>query len=197
MLNVYEPASFNIEHSTFSIPRSALHRLHKPPRPAGSPQILGVGPRGRGGGADASGIHAAHRHSRRRAADPLDRGAREAADRVRLRRVKEQRPNSFAILLPTNQWEEVTGMALANHAALLNADGTAGAFRDRKFVEAFRFFVRIFKQGLAPPVANTQVANVYQGFAEGDFAMFITGPWNVGEFRKRLPPEMKGKWMTA
>ena len=27
--------------------------------------------------------------------------------------------------------------------------------------------------------------------------MYITGPWNVGEFRKRLPPTMNGRWMTT
>ncbi|HMC23081.1 MAG TPA: sugar ABC transporter substrate-binding protein [Thermoanaerobaculia bacterium] len=114
-----------------------------------------------------------------------------------MKHVKERRPNSYAILLPTNQWEEVTILALANHASLLNADGTEGAFRDPRFVAAFRFFVDIFRRGFAQAVANTQVANVYQGFAQGDFAMYITGPWNVGEFRKRLPPEMNGKWATA
>jgi multiple sugar transport system substrate-binding protein len=114
-----------------------------------------------------------------------------------MQRIKEQRPNSFAILLPTNQWEEVTILALANHAPLLNASGTEGAFRDPRFARAYRFFIEIFRRGFAPPVANTQVANVYQGFAEGDFAMYITGPWNVGEFRKRLPKEMSGKWATA
>jgi multiple sugar transport system substrate-binding protein len=114
-----------------------------------------------------------------------------------MQRVKEQRPNSYAILLPTNQWEEVTIMALANHAPLLNADGTEGAFRDPRFVGAFRFFVDIFRRRFAQVVASTQVANIYQGFAQGDFAMYITGPWNVGEFRKRLPPEMNEKWATA
>jgi multiple sugar transport system substrate-binding protein len=46
-------------------------------------------------------------------------------------------------------------------------------------------------------VSNAQIANVYQGFARGDFAMYVTGPWNIGEFRRRLPPEMEGKWGTA
>src|SRR5437868_1341005 len=32
-----------------------------------------------------------------------------------MQRVKEARPHSWAILLPTNQWEEVTILALANH----------------------------------------------------------------------------------
>ena len=27
--------------------------------------------------------------------------------------------------------------------------------------------------------------------------MYITGPWNLGEFRRRLPPEMAGRWATA
>jgi multiple sugar transport system substrate-binding protein len=43
----------------------------------------------------------------------------------------------------------------------------------------------------------TQVTNVYQGFAEGFFAMYITGPWNIGEFSRRLPADMQDKWMTA
>ena len=28
------------------------------------------------------------------------------------------------------------------------------------------------------------IALIYQGFAEGDFAMYITGPWNVGFCRE-------------
>ena len=112
-------------------------------------------------------------------------------------RLKAARKDSYAILLPTNQWEEVTIMALANGASLLNAAGTEGAFHDPRFAEAFRFFVGMFRSGYAPVLANTQVANVYQGFAQGDFAMYLTGPWNVGEFRKRLPASMAGKWATA
>jgi len=114
-----------------------------------------------------------------------------------MQRVKEQRPNSYAILLPTNEYEQVEILAMGNGATLLNPAGTEGAFHDARFVEAFRYYVDIFRRGYAPVLSTTQVANVYQGFAQGDFAMYITGPWNVGEFRKRLPPEMNGKWATA
>src|ERR1051326_5256440 len=31
----------------------------------------------------------------------------------------------------------------------------------------------------------------------GTFAMYITGPWNLGEFRRRLPPELQHAWGTA
>ncbi len=114
-----------------------------------------------------------------------------------MRRVKEQRPNSYAILLPTNEYEPLEILAMANGASLLNAAGTEGAFHDPRFAEAFRFYSDMFRLGYAPVLSNTQVANVYQGFGEGDFAMYITGPWNVGEFRKRLPPSMNGKWATT
>jgi len=114
-----------------------------------------------------------------------------------MQRVKAQRPNSYAILLPTNEYEQVEILAMANGATLLNPSGTEGAFDDPKFEEAFRFYVDMFRRGFAPVLSTTQVANVYQGFAQGDFAMYITGPWNVGEFRKRLPPWMNGKWATA
>jgi multiple sugar transport system substrate-binding protein len=46
-------------------------------------------------------------------------------------------------------------------------------------------------------VSSAQIANLYQQFAQGEFAIYITGPWNVGEFRRRLPPEMQDKWATA
>ena len=114
-----------------------------------------------------------------------------------MQRVKQQHPKGYAILLPTNEYEQVEILAIGNGASLLNPAGTQGAFHDPRFEEALRFYAGMFRRGYAPVLANTQVANVYQGFAQGDFAMYITGPWNVGEFRKRLPPSMSDKWATA
>src|SRR5205807_1753819 len=34
-------------------------------------------------------------------------------------------------------------------------------------------------------------------FGRGYFAMCITGPWNIGEFRRRLPAAIQSKWATA
>lgn len=103
----------------------------------------------------------------------------------------------FAILMPTNEFEPIEALALSNGSPFLKDDGTRGAFGEPPFRDAFHFYVDVFHRGLAPVVSNTQVANLYQQFAQGDFAMYITGPWNVGEFRHRLPPEMEGKWATA
>jgi multiple sugar transport system substrate-binding protein len=112
-------------------------------------------------------------------------------------RIQRERRCRFGILMPTNEFEPIEVLAMSNGSTLLNADGTRGAFQEPPFREAFNFYVDIFHRGLAPVVANTQVANLYQQFSQGEFAMHITGPWNVGEFKRRLPPEMEGKWATA
>jgi multiple sugar transport system substrate-binding protein len=113
---------------------------------------------------------------------------------ARIRRAKKSR---FGILLPTNEFEQMEILAMSNGSRLLDASGTHGAFSQRPFAEAFAFYVGMFRDGDAPEVSNTQIANLYQQFAQGDFAMYITGPWNVGEFRRRLPKSMEGKWSTA
>ena len=112
-------------------------------------------------------------------------------------RIRDQKKARYSILLPTNEWEPLVNLALSNGATVLTPDGTHGAFRAPQFAEAFDFYLQMFRRGYAPAVANTQIANLYQQFAEGDFAMYITGPWNVGEFKRRLPENMQDKWMTT
>ena len=103
----------------------------------------------------------------------------------------------YAILLPTNQWDELTILAMQNGSSLLRDGDRFGAFEQPPFLGALHFFVTLFEKDYAPKVSNTQIANVYQSFEQGDFAMYVTGPWNIGEFRNRLSPAMKGKWSTA
>jgi multiple sugar transport system substrate-binding protein len=117
--------------------------------------------------------------------------------RTAMQRIHDQKKCRWAILIPTNEYEPLTVLALSNHSALLNADGTRGAFSQPAFAGAFDFYVDLFRRKWAPAVSNSEVANLYQQFAEGDFAMYISGPWNVFAFRLRLPPEMQDKWATA
>jgi multiple sugar transport system substrate-binding protein len=116
----------------------------------------------------------------------------DAMERIRARHLARS-----AILMPTNEFEPLEVLAMSNGSRFLNAGGTRGAFEEPAFAGAFRWYVDAFRRGLAPVLANTQVTNLYQQFAQGDFAMHITGPWNVGEFKRRLPPEMNGRWATA
>jgi len=111
--------------------------------------------------------------------------------------IRARRLSRYAILLPTNEFEQIEVLAFSNGSTLLNRDGTRGAFRQPPFAQAFDFYIEIFRRGWSPAVSNSEIANIYQQFAQGDFAMWITGPWNVGECKRRLPAEMQDKWATA
>jgi multiple sugar transport system substrate-binding protein len=115
-----------------------------------------------------------------------------------LRRLKARAgPGRFAILLPTDEWAQPVIFGLQSGATLLTEQGRDAAFEAPAFRRAAEFYVSLFREGLAPALANTQIANLYQQFAVGDFAMYITGPWNLGEFRRRLPASLEDAWATA
>ncbi|MDQ5909061.1 MAG: multiple sugar transport system substrate-binding protein [Pseudomonadota bacterium] len=103
----------------------------------------------------------------------------------------------YAILLPVNEWQFLVILALQRGATLLRDRDQYGDFQNPRFKEAFRFYLSLFAEELAPPMSNTQMANLYQEFANGYFAVYITGPWNIGEFRRRLPAGLQDQWMTA
>jgi multiple sugar transport system substrate-binding protein len=103
----------------------------------------------------------------------------------------------YAILLPMNEWQAPVILALQQGAQLLRDDACYGAFRDESFRHAFSFYLDMFRRQLAPAVAEAQIANLYQEFANGYFALYITGPWNLGEFRRRLPKALQDSWATA
>jgi multiple sugar transport system substrate-binding protein len=103
----------------------------------------------------------------------------------------------YAIFLPTNEWNQPAIFGMQDGSSLLRDDGRYGAFSDSAFQRAFDFYVGLYRRGLAPVSGTNDIANVYQEFSRGLFAMWITGPWNIGELRRRLPPEMNGKWGTA
>ena len=106
-------------------------------------------------------------------------------------------PRQYPVLLPTNEWTYPVAFGLQAGSPLLRDGGRYGGFRDPRFRHAFEFYVGLFHQGLAPAEANTQISNLYQEFERGNIAMYITGPWNIGEFTRRLPPAMEGRWATA
>jgi multiple sugar transport system substrate-binding protein len=105
--------------------------------------------------------------------------------------------DNFAILMPINEWFPLMILGLQTGSPLLSPDRTHGAFSGPEFRRAFQFYLDLFRSGLAPPLSNTQVANLYQEFARGYFAMYVSGPWNLGEFRNRMPAELRDAWATA
>ncbi len=84
----------------------------------------------------------------------------------------------------------------SKNAQLLKNNYTEPAFTDSEFITAFEFLARFYQERLSPSNI-TEVTNIYQAFEEGYIAMYITGPWNISEFKKRLSPEAQNLWMTA
>ena len=104
--------------------------------------------------------------------------------------------DNYSIFLPLNEFEPLLGLALQQSDPLLRDNGTRGNFESAGFRRAFAFYVQMFRDDLAPPMSNTQISNVWAEFARGFFSFYVTGPWNIGEFKRRVP-ELAGHWSTA
>lgn len=107
---------------------------------------------------------------------------------------REVGPDRYAILLPLNEPEPLLNLAI--HDPLLRDGGRRGNFRSAGFKRTLAFYKEIFDRGWAPRASNTAISNVWDEFGKGYFTFYINGPWNIAEFRKRLPPALADKWMT-
>jgi multiple sugar transport system substrate-binding protein len=105
--------------------------------------------------------------------------------------------NHYGVLLPVNEWQMPVILALQLNAELLRDNARYGNFKSAAFRRAFAFYLDLFRRELAPAVGETQIANLYQEFANAYFSMYVTGPWNIGEFSRRLPDSVQNAWSTA
>lgn len=105
-------------------------------------------------------------------------------------------PRRYAILLPLNEFEPLLNLAIQQPEPLLRAGGRFGNFRSAGYRRALAFYKQMFDEGLAPAVSDVQISNVWDEFGNGLYAFYISGPWNIAEFRKRLPASQQGDWMT-
>ena len=113
-------------------------------------------------------------------------------------RIKQQvGPDADAIILPSNEWAPLVILAMQQGAKLLEGDAECGNFSSPEFSKALAFYLAMFRDGFASPTVSAEIANLYQEFANGRFAMYITGPWNLGEFAARLPQALQDAWGTA
>jgi multiple sugar transport system substrate-binding protein len=106
-------------------------------------------------------------------------------------------PDRYAILLPVNEFEPLVALALQQNEPLLRDGGRYGNFRSAGFRRALRFYLDAFQRGYAPPVGSADISNVWNEFGRGRFSFYISGPWNISEFKRRLPPDKQDAWMTA
>ncbi|HEX4970249.1 MAG TPA: sugar ABC transporter substrate-binding protein [Steroidobacteraceae bacterium] len=103
----------------------------------------------------------------------------------------------YSILLPLNEFEPLLVLSLQQPSELLRDKGRYGNFRSDDFHRTLEFYASMFRRDWAPRMTNTQISNVWDEFGHGLFSFYISGPWNIAEFRKRLPPQLADAWMTA
>lgn len=114
-----------------------------------------------------------------------------------MRLVRDSADAQYGIFLPLSEWNPLVIMGMQAGSPLLTEGGLRGVFSEPEFRKAFEFYARIFADSLAPSAGQQQIANPYQEFERGTFAMYITGPWQLGEFANRISPAMQEAWATA
>jgi multiple sugar transport system substrate-binding protein len=103
----------------------------------------------------------------------------------------------YATLLPLNEFEQLLSLLLQQEDPLLRDGGRYGNFESPGARRALAYYANIFAQGWAPPMSETQISNVWDEFFNGLFAFYVSGPWNIREFRKRAPAGLEDSWGTA
>lgn len=106
-------------------------------------------------------------------------------------------PERYSILLPLNEYEPLLVLALQQSSDLLRDGGRWGNFRSDDFIRVLSFYRDMFVREWAPRMSNTQISNVWDEMGKGLFTFYISGPWNIAEFKQRLPPDLQDAWMTA
>lgn len=105
-------------------------------------------------------------------------------------------PGRYAILMPLNEFEQQLSFALQQDDPLLRDHDGRGNFQSPGFRRAVGFYANMFEQGWAPKMSETQISNVWDEFFNGFYAFYLSGPWNIREFRRRQPPALEGQWGT-
>jgi multiple sugar transport system substrate-binding protein len=103
-------------------------------------------------------------------------------------------PDNYAILLPSDEFEPLLALALQQDEPLLRDGGRYGNFRSAGFQRSLQLYADMYAQKLAP---LNRITNVYHEFGMGYVSFYISGPWNMGEFKRRLPADQQDHWMTA
>ncbi len=115
-----------------------------------------------------------------------------------MKKMKSQMSDrQFPLLMPTNEWPQPVILAMDVGSPILRDGGRYGAFEEPAFRKGFDFYLSFYREGLASPVSSSQVSNLFQEFERGNIAMYISGPWYIGEFKSRLDSATQTKWMTA
>jgi len=104
--------------------------------------------------------------------------------------------DTYPIYIPTNEWPHFVIFGLQNGANMLKDNSSYGNFSAPEFLKAFDFAMQFYREDLTPP-GLSQVTNIYDAFKKEYITMYISGPWNIIEFKKHMSGELADAWATA
>lgn len=99
----------------------------------------------------------------------------------------------FGLALSTNNYQEFMPFVWQNGGRIFDDKGNV-AVTEPAFVEALRFYSKLFKNKVAP--LDAQGTNLFQEFAAGRMPMYFSGPWMVNLTHEQVP-QIDGKWSVA
>ena len=102
----------------------------------------------------------------------------------------------YPFFLPTNEWVPAVAFGMQAGSSLLKDQNTRGDFSGPQFRKAFQLLASFYEKEYSPSGMQL-ITNLYNSFSEGLITMYITGPWNIGEFSRRIPDSLQSEWMTA
>ncbi|NUN71003.1 MAG: sugar ABC transporter substrate-binding protein, partial [Bacteroidetes bacterium] len=118
-----------------------------------------------------------------------------AADRIKEQAKKEGR-TCYPLFLPTNEWVPIIALGMQSGGNFLKNDHSRGNFSGPEFMKAAGLITDFYAKEYSPSGMQL-ITNLYHAFSDGLIVMYITGPWNIGEFSRRIPAEQQDQWMTA
>ena len=102
----------------------------------------------------------------------------------------------YTFFLPTNEWVPAIVLGMQSGGKFLKDNNTRGNFSGPQFRAAFELLAKFYHKEYSPSGMQL-ITNLYDSFSDGLIALYITGPWNIGEFSRRIPPRLQNEWMTA
>ena len=122
----------------------------------------------------------------------------EWRDAMRARQASAAAASGYGVLLPLNEPEPLLALRAAARRRCSPTTARRGDFSQRAVPPRARLLRRRLPRGpCAGDEQQRRSRTSGTSSARGLFAFYVTGPWNIGEFRRRLPRERQGDWATA
>ncbi|MFA6456052.1 MAG: sugar ABC transporter substrate-binding protein [Bacteroidota bacterium] len=118
------------------------------------------------------------------------------ASKIIQQQAKARNAICYPFFLPTNEWVPAIILGMQSGGNFLKNKDSQGNFKGEQFTKAFSLLSDMYRKEYSPSGMQL-ITNLYNSFSEGLIAMYITGPWNIGEFNRRIAPELQNEWMTA